>query len=101
MWYVSAHGGYLDRLFDAAIVANIRLDDVYQLLFDHLAEAPLGESALAGGDVHRQAGFAQQPQTLDIVGRHRFLVEQQVIRLQGLAQPDARRRTQPPVDVTH
>ena len=51
------HAGDQADLGDAAGVAEVGLQDRRGPLLQHLAEAPLGEDALAGGD--RQVGAAR------------------------------------------
>ena len=84
-----------------AVVAEVGLDDVDVLPLQHLPVAPLGEGPLAGGQVHRQAGLAHALEAEDVVRGDGLLEEEQVVRLQRLAEADRGRRAQAPVDVAH
>ena len=79
------HAGDQPHFGDAAGVAKVRLQDRRGALLQDLAEAPLGEDALAGGD--RQKGSpGDLGHHVVVLGLAWLLDEHRLIRLQRLDQ---------------
>ncbi len=79
------HRADFQQFFDAATVANIWLNNVDELLFEHLPLAPLRESALTGRNVHRQSRLSYVDERGDAIGWDRLFEETQVKRLKCLS----------------
>ena len=77
---------------------EVRLQDRGRPLLQHLAEAPLGEQALAGGDRDR-GRVGDVGQHVDVLALHRLLDEEGVVRLERLDQPLGRLRADRAVEV--
>ena len=86
------------HLGDAAGVAEVGLQDRRGLLLQHLAEAPLGEDALAGGDRQVRAA-GDLGHDVVVLAVDRLLDEHRLVRLQRLDQQLGRRRADRAVEV--
>ena len=100
--HLGQRGDLLD-LGDAARVAEVGLDHVYQLARQQRRVLPLAEVALAGCQVDAQlaGGLADRPKRLDVFGRHRLLEEGDLAILDGVQLANGLGRTALAVVVYH